>query len=251
MKHTLNQQKTLLKVRVNSSLLTERFTLMVTFANYVPFSSSAWAPVVIKDHRYNHYTVSYIRYIESLLPSPKTNDGFTPFLFDRCVNNCVNKKLRSSNLTLSERFSHPSKARFVSYFDRKQDLFRILLAKIQQECTAGCLEYNDYIMVENKKDIELYVPIVKPKRKSGETRRDLTAISLKSTNHPVLSIIFKLKISFFQQIINLGSILGLWFGFSAVSLARVGRTRDKHIGLDELLSLGRRTRALKAQYSIS
>ena len=91
MKHALNEHKTLLKVSVNSSLLTKKFTLMVAWERFYPFISSTFAPNILRDVRHNRYDVSYIRYIQSILPSPKSNDGFVPFMFDRCLSQCVNK----------------------------------------------------------------------------------------------------------------------------------------------------------------
>lgn len=250
MKHTLNQQKTLLKVSVDTSLLTKRFTLMVTFAKYVPFSSSAWALALIQDPQYDRYMVSYIRYIESLLPSPKTNDGFTPFLFDRCLNNCVNKKIKSLNLTLSQRFPDPSNFRFVSYFDRKRKDFGKVINDNQNHCEYKCLHYNDHIMVEKKGNIEIYVPTVEARRIGEQKKSDLTSFYLKSTNHPILSITFKLQVSLFEQVINLGSIVGLWFGFSAMSLAKMSSIRDKKPGFQDLFSLEQRISKLKNEYCI-
>ena len=249
MKHMLNKYKTLLKVAVNSSLLTSRFTLLVDFDNYLPFTSSNYAPNIIRDPRHDQYKVTYVHYTSSLLPSPRTRDGFVPFLFDRCLNHCINVKLAPFNLTLIQRFTRPVNLRFVSYFDRKQQIFRTVVARIEKECETRCLEYNDHVMKEKGSNIELSVPIVEGRRKNQRKQNNLTSISLKSTNQPIISITFKLKISFFQQIINLGSILGLWFGFSAVSLARMGRLRDKQITLKDLLFLQQRITILKTRYN--
>ena len=249
LKHALSQEKTLLKVLVKSSLLTKRFTLLVNFKKYFPFTSSNFAHNIHRDAKHGQYKVTYIQYIENPLPSPRSNDEFTPFLFYQCLNKCIGRKLKNFNLTLSQRFTWLSDLRFVSYFDRQQKSFRTFLAEVQTKCETTCVEYNDQVMYA-RNGVRIFVPLVEARKRKDEAKSDLTTISLKSPNHPVLSITFKLKISLFQQIINLGSILSLWFGFSAVTLARIGRIRDKEIGLDELLTQKQRIRLLKAKYRI-
>ena len=244
MRHALDQRKTFLKVSIRPSLLTKQFTLLVDSGKFIPFTSSTFGHNIFRDPKHNRYDVSYIRYIQSSLPSPKSTDGFVPFLFDRCLNQCVNKKFAPFNLTLSQRFRDSSSLRFVSFFHRKNGIFTRLVRRIQEQCEAGCVEHNKYIKKDNHGNIELLVPIIEARREKELQNSPLATISLKSTNHPVLSIIFKLKVSFFQQIINLGSILGLWFGFSAVTLARMGRLKDKEIGLQELLAQKQRIRVL-------
>ena len=249
MKHALNQKNTLLEVSVDSSLLTKRFTLMVDELKWVPFTSSCLAHNIIRDPKYDQFKVSYIRYTANLLPSPRTIDGFVPFMFDRCLSHCVNQKFKMFNLTLSTRFKGPSNLRFVSYLHRKQNTLKIPFNQIQNECEVGCLDYNDHMM-KGQTELVAFVPTVDARRRKSKTKGDLTTISLRSTHHPILNITYKLKISLFQQIINLGSILGLWFGFSAVTLARMGRIRDKEVGPEELLSQKQRIRTLRANYRI-
>ena len=249
MKHALNKHKTILEVSVKSFLLTKRFTFIVADEKFFPLTSSMFATNIIRNSKHDQYKVSYVKYIENILPTPKMTDGFVPSVFDRCLNRCVNQKFATFNLTLSKRFTGPSNLRFVSYLDRKSNTLNIPFKQIQIKCEMSCLEYNDQILLEDEDDFKLFVPIVQAGR-SGKSKGKLTTISLESTNQPVLIITFKLKISFFQQIINLGSILGLWFGFSAVSLARMGRIRDKQIDHEELLSLQQRTWRLKRKYNI-
>ena len=250
MKLTLNQHKTLIKVSVNSSLLTQRFSFLVSLENHLPFTSSNFAHNIIRDPKYDHYDVSYIRYIEFLRSSPKTTDGFVPFLFDRCLNNCINEKLEVFNLTLSRRFTEPSNARFLSQFDRRQVSFNKFLSRLQNKCEVACVEYNTMAEEEDESYMDIFVPTVEARQKNDRKRSNLTTITLKITNHPVLSVNFKLKLSPFLQIINFGSILSLWFGFSAVTLARIGRIEDKEIGLQELLAQKQRIWVLRAKYNI-
>ena len=250
MKHALDQERTLSQVSVASSLLTKRFTLMVNKEIWSPFTSSCFAHNIIRDPRNDLFKVSYIRYITNLLPSPRTTDGFVHILFDRCFKHCVNQKFKVFNLTLSTRFTGPSNLRFMSYLHRKQNAFKIPFNQIQDECEVGCLEHNHHQHQEKSMDFTFFVSIVesRSREKSDKKQSNLTTISLQSTQHPVIKITFKLKVSFFQQIINLGSILGLWFGFSAVTLARMGRIRDKEIGLEDLLAQKQRIRTLRAKY---
>ena len=250
MKHAFNEQRTILKAAINSSLLTKRFSFMVSWKRYYPFTASNFAYNTLREPTYGHYDVSYIRYVQSSLTSPKTTDGFVPLKFNFCLRMCVKPKFQKFNLTLTTRFTGPSDLRFVSYFDRKRNKLNVPFNQIQKECELGCLKYNDRVLREDKNNVTLFVPIVEARRRQDEGKGDLTTISLKSTNQPVVKVTFILKVSLFQQIINLGSILGLWFGFSAVTLARMGRIRDKEVGLEELLVQKQRIRALKTKYRI-
>ena len=247
MKHAFNKQTTILKVAVDSSLLTRRMSFLVSTKWYFPIITSTFGHNTLHDLNHGHYDVSYIRYFQSILPLLKPTNGFVPFQYDRCLNFCINQKVKAFNLTLSKRFRRPSNLRFVSYLDRKSNPFKIPFWQIQHKCETGCLKYNNHI---GQDDFIFSVPTVEARNRNRNTPGGLTTVSLKSTNQPVINILFKLKISLFQQIINIGSILGLWFGFSAVTLARMGRIRDKEIGLRELLSQKQRIRTLKAKYSI-
>ena len=250
LKHALNKQKLILKVAINSSLLTRRLSFVVNFEKDYPIISSTFAHNILRDPNHGHYDVSYIRYIQSILPSPKTTEGFVPFQYDRCLRACVNEEFQMFNLSLSHRFTGPSNLRFVSYLDRERNPLKIPFRQIQNKCEVGCLEYNKQLLEENIQEFTLFVPIVEGVTKKNKSKGEVTTISLRSTNRPVSIIIFTLKVSFFHQIINLGSILGLWFGFSAVTFARIGRIRDKEIGLEELLVQKQRIRVLKAKYRI-
>ena len=250
MKHGLNRPDMISLVAINSSLLTKRFSLLVDFERYFPLTSSTFAENILRDSNYGFYEVSYIRYIQRKLPSPRTTNGFVPFQYDGCLRQCVNERFKRFNLTLSERFTGPSNLRFVSCMHRRSNTFKIPFRQIQNQCEMGCLEYNGQALLGNTKEFTFFVPIVNRIRKHGRTKTNLTPISLKITNQPVIVVTFILKISLFQQIINLGSILGLWFGFSAVTLARMGRIRDKEVGPEELLSQKQHIRTLRAKYSI-
>ena len=245
MEHAFNKQTTILKVTVDSSLLTRRLSLMADMGKYYPIISSTFGHNTLRESNRDDYDVSYIRYIQSTPPSPKVTDGFVSFQFYSCLSNCVNGRFKMSNLTLSERFKGPSNLRFFSYLDRKSNTFKIPLRQIQNQCERKCIEYNEQV-----RGLTLFIPIVEARRSHKKTKGNLTTISLKSTNQPVIVVTFILKVSLFQQVINLGSILGLWFGFSAVTLARMGRIRDKELGPEELLSQKQHIRTLRAKYRI-
>ena len=250
MKHAFNRQTTILKVAVNSSLLTKRLSLLVNWKKYHSYTSSSFGHNTLHDPNHGHYDVSYIRYVQITPPSPRTKDSFVSFQYDGCLRKCLTERLKMFNLTLSERFREPSNLRFVSYLDRKRNPFKIPFRQIQNKCEKRCLEYNDQVLLEITNKFTIFIPIVRGIRRNWQKRADLTTISLKSTNQPVIKVTFILKVSFFQQIINLGSILGLWFGFSAVTMAKMGRIQDKEVGLEELIAQKQRIRTLRAKYRI-
>ena len=77
MKHALDQERTLFKVSVASSLLTKRFTLLVDEENWVPLTSSCFAHNIIRDLRNDLFKVptSAASPISSLRPEQQMDSS--------------------------------------------------------------------------------------------------------------------------------------------------------------------------------
>ena len=255
MRHTLNRPKTLLEFTTKTSLLTSTFSLLVNWGPWVPLTSSNFGENLLKDDQWNHYTVSYLRYYEGRLPSPYRYGGFTPFLFDRCVNYCVNEKLRAFNLTLSKRFtkkSHHLNLHFVSEEERIQNGTGDMIKKVTETCESGCSYYNYYIKIETSDKLEVLVPLAVPSKRKGDTEANITSFELTPTRYPVFWAIFKLRMTLFEQLIILGNVLGIWFGFSMMHLMKLERKgATTKVSQDDLFLMNYRVELLSTIYKIS
>ena len=219
MMNALNDAKTMMKMTVKSSFLTPKFSVLFNHLQYFPFSSSTWTPNLKHVPEYNRYHISYIRYLQSLLPSPYAQDGFVPFLFDRCNNACINSKFAPFNLTLSRRFADPSDFRFLTYSHRMGEVMPTIITSIVSSCEKRCAEFNNHVKEEGNNDLTLFIPTIRPLNMKTN-HKDEVAFIFRATNSPMILVYFKLKISFFEQLINFGSVIGIWFGMSMMHLAR-------------------------------
>lgn len=250
MKNTLNNQKTLYEISVKTSLLTRRYTVIVGRSSFAPFSSINFSPTIIKDPRNSNYLVSYSTYNQTRLPSPYTNDGFTPFLFDKCLNRCVNDKLEEYKLTLSRKFHKPTNLTYISYIHRQNVLAGKFTNEVLEKCEKGCLIYNKLVLTETRKYMYLNAANFKTLKSRKGVETNLTTFHLMSTNHPVLKIVFRMKISVFEQIINIGSIISIWFGLSMMDLAKFRKSRDWIISRTEISNFDELIKLLKRIYKI-
>lgn len=249
-KSTLNSQKTLFKISVNNSILTKRYSLLVGRDNITPHTSVTWIPNIIKDPRYINYDISYITYKQSYLPSPYTNDGFIPFVFDKCLNKCMFEKLVKFNLTLSRQFTKPSHLRYLTHLDKKNIIPGNEINKQLRRCEEGCLVYNEFSSSNSSYYLFMQVPLFLATEKAtkGQTNY-VTTFNLKTTNHPVLLIILRIKIPFIEQLINLGSIVSIWFGFSMIRLSNL-EFNDRKINIHHMNQFEKKLFKLKTKYKI-
>lgn len=250
MKNTLHHQKTSFEVSVNNSLLTNRYSVVAGRSNLVPFTSSNFSPNIIKDLNYSIYDISYLILNQSVLPSPYAHDGFIPFMFDRCLNTCVNDKMLKYNLTLSRRFKDSSNVSFITYIHQKVDLVSKHINDVLDKCETGCAVYNKHISSDAKNFLYIAVATFKPLKERTSDEPNLTSFRMRSTNTPVLKIIFRLKISLVDQIINIGSIISIWFGFSMMHLTRIRDPNNRFTCRNDILLLEEKIISLKRIHNI-
>lgn len=218
-KNTLMQHRTVMRVAVNYTLLTERFSVVVAYEDFFPKTASNFAPTLVKDERYTKYYIDYTRFVSSLLPSPYTNDGFTPFIFDRCLSECVNDHFARYNLTRVLRESGPSSMKIISQSINSHGIINSLLNDVQSNCEDRCLLYNAYSKAESSR-FGILTPKITMYQGNLSRAKNQVNFCLRNTNNPVFKLSFNLKISPFEQLINIGSIISVWFGFSVLNITR-------------------------------
>ena len=223
MKNTLMEHRTLVSVRVNYTLLTKRFSIVISPEDRNPITGANFAPVLIKDSRYTRYFIDYTRFASSLLPSPYTNDGFIPFVFDRCLRKCINNHFTKYNLIRVSREVKASQMKIIDQSFKTHRITNFLLNEVQSKCEKQCLDYNEFTTGTINDALTLFTILtskinVYPGNLS-ETDGQVS-FTLLNTKDPTFIVKFRLKISFFEQLINIGSILSIWFGLSMLQITR-------------------------------
>ena len=223
----------LFMVAVDSSLVHKRFNVLATPPN-APFRySSIWSSYVLqrlaKFSRW--HIVSYSKYIQRVLPPPYSDVGFTHMMHMKCIDSCINRPLEALNKSLTSIFHGPSSVRFITFADRVgNETFNSWLNERLQLCESKCKHAR---LSDFEAEMEFTVTEVTRGRMSCSSTfsglsRSLTSFYLRRSDSPVVVIIFKAQISFFEFLITLGSIISIWFGLSVLgiphSLLRQGRS---------------------------
>ena len=205
-------------VALNSSLISKKFSVLATTPTD-PFSySSIWSSYVLGDYNFSRWhVVSYTKYIQQVLPPPYSDGGFTHMMHMKCIDLCINKQLGPFNQSLTSIFHRPSAQRLITFADRVgNDAFNDWLNDRFDQCEQEC----KYLELKNfESEIEFTVTDITKGRPSQSStfrglNRLLTSFYLRRSDHPVVVVIFKAQISFFEFLIIMGSIISIWFGLS-------------------------------------
>lgn len=223
MLNTIIGPKNLFMVGLPSNLLTQSYTVIVApedLTSSIPYISSIYIPRVIKSMEENvWYSVSYIKYVQSVLPSPYSDGGFNHMYLTRCLEKCIEGHFIKYNLTLYGHFDHPIESvKFMTTADRKNPMVNSLINSVSEGCRNDCLRYNRYY--GSRINFEFTVTVINRgtkfrfKPKSGK----VSYYYLQSTDNLVMFTIFKVAISFCDLVINVGSVISIWFGLSAIAI---------------------------------
>lgn len=248
MKKTLHYQDTYFKIYINSSTLTNRFSLLVSTEMGPPKSSSNWASNLFKDPNITSYEVSFLQYHQNIFNKEYSNPNFPPFVFDKCLRKCFSYNLKQFNSTISDRFEKGVNSRLITYLDRQGNFVGKYTNEMLKKCESKCHKHNKYI--GNGHRTNNFVPIVKNLREKDEKAKTFTSFRLKTTDNPATIIKLRRQITFFEQLINIGSIISIWFGFSMIQLSRFNGRKIK-INQDELFIMDEKMRKLKLMYKIN
>ena len=243
-------------IALNSSFVGNKFSVIAT-TRKDPFGySSIWSSEIADKFSFSRWhIVSYTKYIQRILPPPYSDGGFTHMMHMKCIDLCINNLLEPFNKSLTSIFTIPSRRRLITFADRvKNDTFNTWLNERTERCEKECVVRKKYFKLsEYESETEFMVTsITKGKHsKSSAFRRGplLTSFYFRRTDEPVVVIVFKAQISFFEFLITLGSIISIWFGLSIIglphSLMRQGQrsvgeiTHELQIKIDFLSQLMR------------
>lgn len=212
-------KKILFMVALDSSILTTKFSALVTVANKYPAFSAVWAPSAVKKADNHYHFVSYIKYHNVLLPPPYSNDGFTHMLHIKCIGICLNTHIEKKNFTFTRTYTTASqynKYQYLTYIDRTDGSINQLIEKVESYCQKICLNTK---LAEETPQVEFTLAIISQGRDINPLPgRNYTLFYLQSTDSPVIKIIFKVKIWFFDLMVSIGSIISIWFGLSIMKV---------------------------------
>lgn len=216
--NSLSQFAPFSAVIVNTSFLTNTYTVTISPGNNNPLTSIFWTPWMMKRNINTWYSCSYIRFHSKLLPSPFSNEGYTTILFPICMANCINNLLIENEKVIGGSFDQPNDFKFIGPYDRKINEFNIEMNQYTNKCDTICSKRNSLNFKGDNLDSSFtYTNIFSGSEipSDGENR---TTFYLTSTNSPIIHVIYVPQMSLFELIIEIGSIISIWFGLSVIKM---------------------------------
>lgn len=240
MKNAMDHLFKLYGIFVDNHLLTANFTVLVSKNDEEPSSSSAiWSPNIrlSEGEQFTVFIVSYIKYIQHLLPPPYSDEGFTTIVFDRCINLCINNKLSLLNLTLDgQDESTSNNLNFFSCIFEQNEFISRYLVQVEEKCEESCASKLNLMKAGEERAV-FYVPTVSLITEMLTPNSSRTLLYFQSTDHPVITIEFKPECSLFEQIINVGSVVNTWFGISMIAIQVARRVGSSETFAQDLLDM--------------
>lgn len=244
----LNYPKIFFMIGVKSRLFSKRIRVAIGESTCLPDLSFMWARKVINLNRIpvRWHVASYLKFRQNVLNPPYSQQGFTHMLHMKCIDNCINRKFYWFNLTFSSMFDEPNDLRYINYVDRVDGKMNSRVQNVSSYCTNLCrsnhmfrqteFNFTSTLINDGKSGMEL--PFL-------EYQGHMFTIYVRSTDSPVFVQIFKPEYSFFELVINIGSIIGIWCGISVIDINPFKKqlkppphqqVKELHLFLDKLQS---------------
>lgn len=223
MQDSLDWQRTLFLAYMYPDILTRRFTVAIGEQEDYPESSSfMWSPNIFmrRKKRGIVLVVSYFKYTQHLLPAPYSDQGFTSIVFDKCLNYCINTRLKLSNVKNSDSWDRNDLS-FISLLYANDSFARTYIQRVRYECENSCFNHGNRLTVDHPIQSFIIPTVSTSADIQARTERGWILFWLKSSDHPVYTVVFRPFIPLLDQIINIGSILSIWFGISVIHLTSV------------------------------
>lgn len=221
---SINRAKTVLSVSFNSTLISPRFTLMAH--QYVPGDSpthtSVWSQEIQKKEGQSVFYVSYLAFVVEKLPFPYSDKGFFPPSITHCISLCTNEKMGRFNvrrIALGEKFTS---TKILSNSHRESSFVNKLADEIDRECDKRCADKDPFEEMSYSYMVTMVSePVSNKVSLDGSTR-----FNLKRTDDPIVAMEFLVSISIFDLIINIGSVISIWFGLSVINIPDLASEDD-------------------------
>ena len=230
--NVLNYPKGMFSLFINSTFLTRKYTIIVGRIPKRPYYSGLWSRVVVKTDVPVWHDVSYIGYTLKTLPVPYEKNGYWEPDTVSCIDQCMMSKLAPQGKGIFG-FNLKPHLRYLSLSERRNQSVQRSLKSFRKKCKHQCqLSYSNTFFDEKNsfRVTKVSRPFV------SWYGAGLTGFYLRATEYPRLSVIFLPYWKLPELLINLGSILGIWFGLSAMQLNSLLRPKPS-AKLDELAHL--------------
>ena len=223
---SFNEARTVLSVSINSSAISERFTVIAHFDSppEKPLHSSAWAPTVHGEPVDFRFVVSYSTFAVKMLPHPYSDKGLVPASMTYCLSQCLNDRMKRFNLTRIAFGEHMPPSKLLSNSHRSNTLVGQVTNEMDRECDRRCRTNNH--AVYGFTQFTYMVTMISEPLRNHEGRKGSTRFDLRRTDDPVITIKFLVDISIFDLIINIGSVISIWFGLSVINIPSLTSEED-------------------------
>lgn len=211
--HALNWPKMQYSVVLNRSELSDHILLILYEYDGYPYYSSIFSPTIKHIGSNIWFIVSYVRYKIESLPFPYSPGDFTDVLHFWCFDRCMNRAIQPYGFHTPGLIYEPVNLRLIQTHDKQNVSFGPIYSQAERDCLTECFDRStaEYI----KKHSLMVTNVNSPSPSSVVTIGESVEIFVRTTDHPIVMLTFKAKFSLFELFITLGSILGIWFGFSA------------------------------------
>lgn len=230
--HQINVQRAVFSLTFDSNFITDEFSLAIGDRTAHSLYGSIWAPSIDKKGSSIFMSISYVKYLRYVLPPPYFNWGFTDESLFRCIHFCLLTKLEPMGLADPGYFAKPLPLHYITASERDDLVLKTTMQSLELHCARDCSNQN----VLTSSSISSYIPLIDEWRETNQTNS--TEFEINQTEFPVISVIFSPQSSFFQLTISIGSILGIWYGLSAVHFdpSRLIENNSHEVTTDKLIS---------------
>ena len=221
---SINRAKVVLSVSFNSTIISPRFTIMAHqyLPGAMPLHTSVWSPQVYMKTGQNRFVVSYFTFIVERLPFPYSDKDFIPPSITYCILRCTNDKMSQFNITRIAFGDEPPHNKLLSSSYRKSSLVNRLTNQMDGECERKCLKDINLSQIK----IFYMGTIISEPLASKTVLKGSIRFDLRRTDDPVVSMKFLADIPIYDLIINIGSVISIWFGLSVISIPDLASEDD-------------------------
>lgn len=219
---SFNEFKGMFTLGINSTFLTDYYKVVISplslksklmYRQFYPKDSIIWAPLIEKSFTPSWFSMSYIRHDLQALPSPYMKDGFWDHIFLSCLDHCMKEYLKPYGKTLfGMALGGPTK--YLTSTERKSSLVKNQITNFISNCKESCMIHSDSHF---ESETSFTITSITQSFNWGY-EKETSEFYVRRTEHTVIKVVYLPYWSLFELFISIGSILGIWFGFSAIQL---------------------------------
>lgn len=223
---SLTDPKHIFMIGFPTNLLTKYYSVLISEGYDFPYLSTIFMPRLVKKDSNIWSVASYIRFDVLFLLPPYSDQGFTQLYLARCIDVCTQNYFEKFNVSLYGNFEEPyspsklDNMKMITLKDRKKDIFNSIILETERTCNEYCSRTN---IMPGKSELlysftvtEITPPV--DTKKNFDPNYKVSEYYVQISENPVLITTFKATITLTDLIINIGSVISIWFGLSAISI---------------------------------